>query len=216
MTMLRHIRFAIGLPPARFNWTSKSARLSLKGKIMFLKSIPPVTAVIMALSPPVLANPWHTFEVAESPSAFTFLTASDIEVNGDSIYIHPFVSHGYIYPSGTLVEGVKGVTEVGDPAFPSQVIGTWSSVGWYVSVSGKAATTMRINSQQVFKFENGDSLITFGPESTQPLESTQRVVTEGTGEFEGTIGIMTQTLLDVSEQLSNSISFKMPSLGTGM
>jgi hypothetical protein len=70
------------------------------------------------------------FDVAEDGTHFVFdpdLTDGD----GMPGYGTSFITHGYIYPAGTLSES-NGVNADGSPEFPDQVLGEWVCRGWFV------------------------------------------------------------------------------------
>ncbi len=82
-----------------------------------------------ALSTAAFAAPAiSTFEVAEDHTRFAFAPAPVFD-DGMPAHGNPFVTQGYIYPAGTLSEGVSGTLEDGSPAFPDKVLGTWTCDG---------------------------------------------------------------------------------------
>ena len=70
--------------------------------------------------------------------------------NGMPAHGNAFVSQGYIYPEGTLADGIVGVLQDGSPAFPDLVLGTCTCDGYFVGrrrqrelpVSGSSAARL--------------------------------------------------------------------------
>jgi hypothetical protein len=108
-----------------------------------------------------------------------------------------FVVNGTIYPAGTLPEG-------GDFASPSQAgpdmpgsIGTWVCRGvfnldWTDIVTG---TVPHVTSTQFYNFDNGNTLISDGPEGGTAVV---RAVIGGTGALSGAAGQLEEVPLGVN------------------
>jgi hypothetical protein len=79
-------------------------------------------------------------------------------------YGNAFVTQGYVYPAGTLDGGVEGTLADGGPAFPDKVIGTWTCDGYCVGEGFRTTTGTIVVTRQVIVFDDGDVLITQGPD----------------------------------------------------
>lgn len=141
-------------------------------------------------------------DVTEDPSQFV-ITGTNVfpeghELAGAPAYGESFVTQGYIYPAGTLVENDPGVTcQVDaegffiscDPLY--EPIGEWTSYG--VHIGNGAATTEEywMVTTQIFDFfSDGQShtIVTDGFESPVIGGTVVRAITGGTGEFSGARG----------------------------
>ena len=109
------------------------------------------------------------FDVAEDLSRFVYDEAPRFEDDMPA-YGNAFITQGYVYPAGTLDGGVEGTLADGSPAFPDKVIGTWTCDGYYVGDGFRTAAGTIVVTRQVIVFEDGDVLITQGPE----LAETER------------------------------------------
>jgi len=167
------------------------------------------TALVLA-SAAHAGEPATAFDVAEDHTAFVFAPAPVFEEDGYPAHGNPFVTQGYIYPAGTLADGVSGVLEDGSPAFPNEVMGIWTCDGWFVGEAMHATTGTWLISRQVFEFADGDILITQGPEMADQMKPFTRPITGGTGDYESASGVMEQTLLGFTEFMGVSASFSMP------
>ncbi|WP_371226934.1 hypothetical protein [Roseovarius sp. 2305UL8-3] len=139
-----------------------------------------------------------SFDVAEDLTRFVFAPAPVFD-DGMPAYGNPFITQGYIYEDGTLDSGVEGTLPDGSPAFPDKVIGTWTCDGYFVGDGARTETGAIVITRQVFQFENGDILINQGAELIDTNVEAPRVITGGTGAFEGLTGEMSQTLLGMSD-----------------
>ena len=157
-------------------------------------------AAIVAATPlPALADePQAAFDVAEDISRFVFAPAPVFD-DGMPAYGNPFVTQGYIYPAGTLDGGVEGTLPNGEPAFPDLVIGEWTCDGFFVGDGMRTGTGAIVMSRQVYRFDNGDLLISHGPELVDAGVPVARAVTGGTGDYAGVAAELEQTLLGMSE-----------------
>ncbi|MCK8483942.1 hypothetical protein MUY21_07825 [Aliiroseovarius sp. S2029] len=139
-----------------------------------------------------------SFDVAEDMSRFVFASAPVFD-DGMPAYGNAFITQGYIYEDGTLDSGVEGTLPDGSPAFPDKVIGRWTCDGYFVGDGMRTQTGAVVITRQVFEFNNGDILINQGTELVDVNVRAPRVITGGTGAFEGMSGEMTQVLLGMSE-----------------
>ena len=138
------------------------------------------------------------FDVAEDLSRFVYDEAPVFE-DGMPAYGNAFVTQGYVYPAGTLDGGVEGTTPEGRPAFPDKVIGTWTCDGYYVGDGFRTQSGTVVITRQVIVFEDGDLLITQGPELAETDVAIVRAVTGGTGDYIGAPAEIQQTLLGMSD-----------------
>ena len=123
-----------------------------------------IAAAISAI--PLTANAADTptaFDIAEDLSRFVF-AAEPVFDDGMPAFGNPFVTQGYIYPAGTLDGGVEGTLPNGDAAFPDLVIGEWTCDGYFVGDGMRTETGAIVMTRQVYRFDNGDLLISHGPE----------------------------------------------------
>lgn len=160
-----------------------------------------VTAAIIAASAAfasgAAAGP-NTFDVAEDQARFVWSKAPVFD-DGMPAYGNFFVTEGYVYPAGTLDGGVEGTLADGSPAFPDKVIGKWICDGVFVGDGMRTAEGVLLVSGQTYLFDDGDILITQGPELVDENTPFARAVTGGTGAYADAGPAMTQTLLGMSE-----------------
>ncbi|MEM7489862.1 MAG: hypothetical protein AAF390_12155 [Pseudomonadota bacterium] len=102
-----------------------------------------------------------------------------------------FAVAGYVYPVGTLRTGRDGVSADGTPAFPDEVLGTWTRDG-IVTADGIST------SRQTLVLQDGDVLISEGLDADRHKPTRIRAVTGGTGRFAAHDGDVRQILLDRS------------------
>jgi hypothetical protein len=138
------------------------------------------------------------FDVADDLSRFVFAEAPVFD-DGMPAYGNPFITQGYVYPAGTLDGGVEGTMADGSPAFPNQVIGTWTCDGYLVSDGMRTETGTIVITRQIIQFTDGDLLITQGPELADVAVPVVRAVTGGTGEYATAPAEIRQTLLGMSD-----------------
>ncbi|NKB28357.1 MAG: hypothetical protein GKR99_12690 [Rhodobacteraceae bacterium] len=154
-----------------------------------------------ALSTAAFAAPAiSTFEVAEDHTRFAFAPAPVFD-DGMPAHGNPFVTQGYIYPAGTLSEGVSGTLEDGSPAFPDKVLGTWTCDGWFVGDGAHAETGAWLISRQVYDFGDGGLFISQGPELVDQGVAVARAITGATGNFMDHDGVLHQTLIGFNEHM---------------
>lgn len=164
---------------------------------MTLKHIT-LAALTAFLPSAVGADMLPAFDVAEDLSRFVYDEAPVFEDNMPA-YGNAFVTQGYVYPAGTLSSGIEGTLPDGSPAFPDKVIGTWTCDGYYVGNGFRTETGTVVITRQVIVFDDGDILITQGPELAQTGVEVVRAVTGGTGAYVDAPGEIRQTLLGMSE-----------------
>lgn len=143
-------------------------------------------------------EPLANFDVAEDLSRFVFAEAPVFD-DGMPAYGNPFISQGYIYPAGTLDGGVEGTLLNGDPAFPDLVIGEWTCDGFFVADGMRTETGPIVMTRQIYRFHDGDLLISHGPELADIGASVMRAVSGGTGDYAGLSSELSQKLLGMSE-----------------
>ncbi len=138
------------------------------------------------------------FDVAEDLSRFVFAAAPVFD-DGMPAYGNPFVTQGYVYPAGTLDGGVEGTLPDGSAAFPDKVIGTWTCDGYLVGDGMRTQTGTMVISRQIIAFDDGDLLITHGPELADVGVEVSRAITGGTGDYADAPAEIRQTLLGMSD-----------------
>jgi hypothetical protein len=150
------------------------------------------------------------FDVAEDATQFAFdpdLTDDD----GMPGYGTSFVTHGYLYPAGTLTES-NSVNADGSPEFPDQVLGEWICRGWFVGEGMRTTTGTMVVTSQLYTFgstpgeavlsSDGFELVDVGVEVT-------RAITGGTGPFIGTGGEARQVLLGLNATEGVNLQFEL-------
>jgi hypothetical protein len=144
------------------------------------------------------------YEVAEDGSRFVF---DDLNLFEDGMpgYGSAFVTQGYIYPEGTL-NGSNGVNEDGSPEFPEAVLGTWTCYGWMIGDGARTETGEWVISTQVYKFNDGSTVITDGFEIVDFEAPVSRAITGGTGEYRSASGEMVQVLHGFTDAMGVNLS----------
>jgi hypothetical protein len=156
-------------------------------------------AALTALLPTaVAADVLSAFDVAEDLSRFVYDEAPVFDDNMPA-YGNAFVTQGYVYPAGTLDGGIEGTKPDGSPAFPDKIIGTWTCDGYYVGDGFRTQTGTVVITRQVIVFDDGDILITQGPELAETGVAVVRAVTGGTGDYLHAPGELRQILLGMSD-----------------
>jgi hypothetical protein len=164
-----------------------------------MKSTPLVLAAIVAAIPTfAMADALTAFDVAEDLSRFVYDEAPVFE-DGMPAYGNAFMTQGYVYPAGTLDGGIEGTLEDGSPAFPDKVIGTWTCDGYYLGDGFRTESGTVVMTRQVIAFNDGDLLITQGPELAETDVEIVRAVTGGTGDYADAPVEISQTLLGMSD-----------------
>ncbi len=174
-----------------------------------MKSTMLLATALVALSPALAqADMLSGFDVAEDHTRFVFDEAPVFE-DGMPAYGNAFITQGYIYPEGTLDDGVEGVNPNGSPAFPNLVIGTWTCDGFFVGDGMRTTEGPIVISRQVYAFEDGDVLITQGPEYMADGMQFMRAVTGGTGDYAAAPEELQQTFLGMSEGLGVRLQMQL-------
>ncbi len=167
---------------------------------------------VFALATPwaaMAAEPITRFDVAEDHTRFAFAPAP-VHASGMPAHGNPFVTQGYIYPAGTLKDGMDGVLADGSPAFPELVLGTWTCDGWFVGEGGDATTGVWLVSRQILQFTSGDVIITQGTELADVGVANIRPITAATGAFDGAGEVMEQTLLGFNTHMGVQTRLVIP------
>ena len=136
----------------------------------------------------------NAFDVAEDHTRFVFQSAP-VDEEGMPAHGNPFITQGYVYPVGTLQPGVDGVNEDGSPTFPDLVLGTWTCDGFLVGPAMKAETGVFLISRQTVVLNDGDMLVSDGPEIIDENVEFPRAISGATGGFVGHDGDIGQTFL---------------------
>lgn len=157
-----------------------------------------VAAIVAAMPCAAVGEPLAGFDVAEDLSRFVYSKAPVFD-DGMPAYGNAFVTQGYIYPAGTLDGGVEGTLPNGDPAFPELVIGEWTCDGFFVGDGMRTETGAIVMTRQIYRFKDGDLLISHGPELVDAGVTVTRAVTGGTGDYASTVDELDQVLLGMSD-----------------
>ena len=174
-----------------------------------MKSTLLLATALVALSPALAqADMLSGFDVAEDHTRFVFDEAPVFD-DGMPAYGNAFITQGYIYPAGTLDAGVEGVNPDGSPAYPEQVIGVWTCDGFFVGDGMRTTEGPMVITRQVYAFEDGDVLITQGPEFMADGVQFTRAVTGGTGDYADAPAELQQTFLGMSEGLGVRLQMEL-------
>jgi hypothetical protein len=170
------------------------------------------------------------FEVAENGRRFAFDEAP-VDQNGFPLYGNPFITQGFIYPSGTLKDedgdGVfNGViiekdpqsgAEIVKPEFPDKVLGVWICEGKVFAQEGFNLTSgPTVFTVQLYDFKDvsGDfgkqSFLSAGLELIDIGKGIERAIIGGTGPFKTARGQITQTLLGTNATEGVVLRFEIP------
>ena len=157
-------------------------------------------AAMIATTPlaAMAGEPLAAFDVAEDLSRFLYANAPVFE-DGMPAYGNAFITQGYLYPAGTLDGSVEGTLPNGDPAFPELVIGEWTCDGYFVGDGMRTETGAMVMTRQIYRFNNGDLLISHGPELADPGVTVTRAVTGGTGDYADVPAAINQMLLGMTD-----------------
>lgn len=147
-----------------------------------------------------------SLDVAQDMTRFSFDEAS-IHENGMPTGGNAFISHGYIYPGGTLGDSL-GVLENGEPEFPDLVIGEWTCWGYFINDGPMTATGSWVILTQVFNLGNDigeDMLVTHGFELADLDKVVERAISGGTGQYSTARGVAVQQTLGLNASGAPSI-----------
>ncbi len=172
------------------------------------------TAIMLSLANFARAEAPTAFDVAEDHTRI-HMASAPVHENGMPAHGNAFVSQGYIYPEGTLADGIVGVLEDGSPAFPDLVLGTWTCDGYFVGEGGNATTGVWIISRQTFAFNDGTTVVTQGTEIADIGQPNLRPVTGATGDFAQFKDGLTQTTLGFNDFWGLSATYAFEGLQTG-
>ena len=134
------------------------------------------------------------FDVAEDPTRFVF-SSEHVHPDGFPAYGNYFVTQGYIYPEGTLVDGEDGVNEDGSPSLPDEVLGEWTCWGVHIGDGGHTTEGAWVVTTQLFSLGSKKTIVTDGYELSEVDVPGSRAITGGTGRYRGASGQQIQTLL---------------------
>lgn len=113
-----------------------------------------------------------------------------------------YISHGYIYPVGTLSDEIDGVHADGTPQFPDKVLGSWYCYGWYIGDGAHTTKGPLVLSTQYYTFGSewgATSLVSEGYVLSETGGTVQRAITGGTGPFAAVQGDMADTSLGFNQ-----------------
>jgi len=148
------------------------------------------------------------FDVSADMSRFAFAKEPVCD-DGFPAYGNPFVTSGYLYPSGFLDEH-PGTDALGQPASPEQVLGEWTCRGWMIGDGVRTSSGPIVATTQIYdlyqepgysagKQSTSRTLLTDGYELVDVGQTGLRAVTGGTGPYRGARGQMEQVLLGLNE-----------------
>ncbi|MBJ3764648.1 hypothetical protein ILP92_18095 [Maribius pontilimi] len=157
-----------------------------------------IAAIVAATPLAAHAEPRAAFDVAEDISRFVHAGAPVFE-DGMPAYGNAFVTQGYIYPAGALDGGVEGTLPNGDPAFPDLVIGEWTCDGYFIAEGMRTETGAMVITRQIYRFDDGDLLVSHGVELADPGVTVTRAITGGTGDYADAPAAMEQVMLGMSK-----------------
>jgi hypothetical protein len=150
------------------------------------------------------------FDVAEDGTHFVFdpdLTDGD----GMPGYGTSFITHGYIYPAGTLSES-NGVNADGSPEFPDQVLGEWVCRGWFVGEGMRTTSGAIVVTSQIYSFGEmpGEAMLTSdGYELADVGVEVSRAISGGTGVFVAAGGETRQILLGLNATEGVNLQYEL-------
>ncbi len=152
------------------------------------------------------------FDVAEDATRFIFDEAPVFEEDGYPAHGNSFVTIGYIYPEGTLAEGVSGVNADGSPEFPDLVLGEWMCRGWFINDGAHQSEGAWVVTTQFYSFGDAPgatTLVTDGIEIADVGVPVARAITGGTGPYSTARGEASQTLLGFNASEGVNLSFEV-------
>ncbi len=139
-----------------------------------------------------------SFDVAQDGNTFVIIGPNS---GGFAVQGTAFSVLGFVYPEGTLQGGaVSGTNEDGTPAFPDQVIGTWSCRGWFTQDDALGVTGAVLVGTQIWDLNlhrpGSETIVTDGIDlSVNDVDlgvPFKRAITGGTGKkFKGAHGEQT-------------------------
>lgn len=145
------------------------------------------------------------YDVAEDGNRFVFDNLNLFEEDGMPGYGSAFVTQGYIYPAGTL-NGTNGVLANGEAEFPELVLGEWTCYGWMIGDGAHTLTGEWVVSTQIYKFEDGSTIVTDGFEIVDFEQPVTRAITGGTGDYNNAGGEHKQVLHGFTEQMGVNLT----------
>jgi hypothetical protein len=137
-------------------------------------------------------------DIAEDGTRFVFDEAPVFD-DGMPAHGNPFVTQGYIYPSGTLTDS-NGVNPDGTPEFPDKVIGEWSCRGYFIGDGAHTTEGAWVFTTQLFAFGDdadtgAETIVVSGYEGAEPGAIVTGAITGGTGRYSTARGEAEQELL---------------------
>jgi hypothetical protein len=156
------------------------------------------------------------FDVAEDGSRFVW-DPDHVYEDEMPAYGASFITHGYIYPAGTITES-NGVNADGSPEFPDQVLGEWVCRGWFAGEGLRTTTGAMVVSSQLYNFgdELGTAMIASdGYELADVGVEIARAITGGTGQFAGAGGEARQTMIGMNVTEGVNLQYELVLESTG-
>jgi hypothetical protein len=151
------------------------------------------------------------FDVAEDMTRFVMDEAPVFEEDGFPAHGNAFVTIGYIYPEGTLVDG-NGVLADGSPEFPDLVLGEWMCRGWFINDAAHASEGAWVVTTQFYSFgetPGAVTLVTDGIEIADVGVPVARAITGGTGPYSAARGEANQTFLGFNASEGVNLTFEV-------
>lgn len=133
--------------------------------------------------------------MAEDLSLFVYPEAPVFD-NRMPTYGNAFPTQGYIYPAGTLDRSGDGTLQNGDRTFPDLVIGKWTCDGYFIADGMRTETGAMVITRQVYRFDDGDLLISHAVELADPGVTVTRAVT---GDYADAPAALDQVMLGRSD-----------------
>jgi hypothetical protein len=151
------------------------------------------------------------FDVAEDMTRFVMDEAPVFEEDGLAAHGNAFVTAGYIYPEGTLVDG-NGVLADGSPEFPDLVLGEWMCRGWFINDGAHQTEGAWVVTTQFFGFgetPGAATLVTDGIEIADVGVPVARAITGGTGPYSAARGQANQIFQGFNASEGVNLSFEV-------
>ena len=158
------------------------------------------------------------FDVSEDASRFLF---DDAPAHPDGMPDggNEFVTSGYLYPEGFLyLNQGQGTTEDGAPAFPDEVVGSWTCRGVFLG-EGAYETGAALATTQTYMlydepgFEvdkmSATTIVTEGFEMMVEDVSVTRAITGGSGAHVGARGEQHQVMTGLNPSLGVNLSVEI-------
>lgn len=145
-------------------------------------------------------------DIAEDATRFVFdqdvATAEGMPAAGSA-----FITHGYLYPAGTLTcseSGCNGVNPDGTPEFPDRVVGAWICEGYFIQDYSPEATGPIVITTQLYQLgvtPGAQTVVTQGYELADLDVMVSRAILGGSGDRQEARGEQRQELLGLNQTM---------------